>query len=324
LHLAHAASGRLFKKQVSKGVIMANLSPEMGGTPEQQLNIQDSATQAESRRNALLRTRAFTTLRRLAVVTCIAFSGSVASAEASDTYNSTENWAGYEIDTMPDYVDGMLADWIEPSLTCPSSGTQNADIWVGLGTGSVSDPLYQTGVKLDCSDGTGTVKAFWEEYPEISPEQSFEYNHTISPGDKMVASMHPNSNGMELDLQDYGSDLSQPYANWTSQEQIWETTPSSFGSGECIVERDTVDSGFSDFANVGTVQFSTDTSGSFAKACDILANDNDHIISSSGTTLSGIKRDEMWGSINPDADLLASTTGQSTSGSFQVEWQGSS
>lgn len=140
----------------------------------------------------------------------------------------------------------------------------------------------------------------------------------------MVAQVLPNSDGVKLTLQDYGSNLSQYYPNWTDTEQIYQTPLSEIGSAECIVERRTVDSqgDLADFADIGTVYFSTDTSGSFAKACDITSNNNDHVISSSGLSWSGIYRDEMYSFYEGSPlDLLASTTGQSTSGAFQVQWQ---
>lgn len=249
---------------------------------------------------------------------------SLASSSLGAFNNSTDpSWAGYEV-TAPNYLDYVTTDFIVPSVTCPSTGIYSVSMWAGLGKGWSSDPLYQTGVRLLCDSGTETIYPWWEQVPDTSGENN--YNHTVSAGDKIVAEVVLGGNVVDLYLQDYGSNLSNPYPNWSAHTQIDVGSHVSPSIAECIVEDPTLTgSTLYSLLNFGTVNFSTDSSASFNKACDVTANNTDHVISSSSSGLNnGITGVSVWDIYESfDSSTLATTSDQSSSGAFSVTWQAS-
>jgi len=311
---------------------MANVSPEFNLGTEHIKGRVESFFQDEQS-NAGLKMKGMALLRRLALVSCLATLGNVAPAEASpshsiekllkevsNSYQQSSNWSGYEA-SAPNYLDFVKEAWVVPSVSCTIAETDSS-VWVGVGTGtSSSDILYQTGVAINCDLGTPSYKAWWEEVPG-NTEQDYT-GVTVRPGDKIVTEVLPHSSdGVDLYVYDFPNNGS-PYFNWVKETVIGRSTNPS--KVECIVERPELstlnNSFYALLTNFGTIDFPADSiTDSNNRGCDVVANNTDHIISSTGSGLTGITRIDMY-----DSDLnkpIATTSTQTSTGEYNVMWQG--
>jgi Peptidase A4 family len=112
--------------------------------------------------------------------------------------NQSDNWSGYDQGTLEQgtkLFSSMSGDWTVPTATQHTSGqAEYSSDWIGIGGGcvdsgcSVSDStLIQTGTEQDVSaTGAASYSAWWEIIP--GPSLTIT-NMTISPGDKMAASL---------------------------------------------------------------------------------------------------------------------------------------
>jgi peptidase A4-like protein len=290
--------------------------------------------QIAGRAGAALALAASAVLATEASPTALAQASSV-SAEApthvgQDNYpwnSAVDNWVGYGVSTPTnfDFIDG---DFIVPTVTCPETGNADFSIWVGMGTGTDSDPLYQAGVRLICQDGTETSKVWYEDY---SPDGTDNGEHdftgrTVSAGDKIVVYALPGSNA-EVTVYDFGSSLSQPYPNWSADHKFFVSASPS--AEQCIVEKvDFFTSGdYDPVPDFGTVDWSTATSGSPNHACDAAANDQDNTISSYSPTINHITGISQYGYLKNTTptppDTLATTSNPSLDGEITVTWNAS-
>lgn len=246
------------------------------------------------------------------------------SSGRHNTNIQNEYHAGYDALT-PYALDYTTTDFIVPSLTCPSGTNYFSSAWAGEGTGNDSShPLFQTGVGMLCTNGVASYVPWWEMYPNNN-EQDYTTGGTPSAGDKIVAEIVVSGSNAYFYLDDYGSNLSNtiPVKSWGHTYNNFSTI--SIPSVEsCIVEDPLVNVTHPYLTNFGSVDFSRDSSGSFNQACDVTANDQDNIISSSSTTYnhilssSTINTYDMYDSTLTDE--LASTTGPSTNGYFEVDY----
>ncbi len=233
-----------------------------------------------------------------------------------------DTWAGY-IASSPEDLDYVTDDFIVPDVTCPESGYYAVAVWAGLGGYETDDALYQTGIEIVCNDGAQTIQGWWEEVPGDGP--TF-YTPTISAGDKMVAEAVLNGDNVDVSLEDYGSDPSNMYPNWDGTHVISTESEVSPDTAECIVE-DPIDSTTDDpdlLLDFGSIDFSTATSESFSGACDVTANDINHIISSSTPGINHGLEGTALDIEDSDSNVLADTSGLSADGEFTVTWDASS
>ncbi len=240
---------------------------------------------------------------------------------------SSDNWAGYVAGTIAN-LDYVTTDFIVPSITCPPSGTKEVSMWAGSGVGSDTDPLYQAGVRLECASGTENTSVWWEVYTPSggsgAAEQDFTGRH-VNAGEKIIAQVLPrfgSSTNVRMQVQDYDTDLNT--FKWTSSHDYTTTSPPSPSQNECIVERPTVNGSYAELLNFSSITFSTATSTSFNEACDVTANNTDHIISSSNSTLNHNYVGSAYDMQNSSSTNLATTSSPSTSGEFTVTWQAGS
>jgi hypothetical protein len=157
---------------------------------------------------------------------------------------TSTNWAGYKATAAKGTFTDVQASWRVPAVVCGSPAT-NASVWVGLGTGTGTSPLFQTGVALNCLSGAPQYLAWWEEFP-VNLEQ--DYLDAVSPGDVIHADVTRQGTTEVLTLSDTSS---------TSQLLWSETTtiPSTAASttAECIVERPSVGSVLATLTDFGKV-----------------------------------------------------------------------
>jgi hypothetical protein len=252
-----------------------------------------------------------------------------AKSQQVDNNGSSLNWADFT-SGIPSSLNYLTEDFIVPSVTCPATGDHHVSVWAGLGKGDTdTDPLYQAGVRLECNAGSESTYVWWEV---VSPsgdthEQDFA-SRQVSAGEKVIVQILPRYGSLytvRMSVQDYGTNLSQYYPNWTSYHD-YDTTPTAASptQAECVVERPTIGGTYADLLDFGSITFSTATSGSYNKACDVTANNTDHTISSSTSTINHGLLGTAEDMLNSSSTTLASNSGLSSSGEYTITWQAGS
>ncbi len=93
------------------------------------------------------------------------------------------NWSGYAVNGSVGSVSLVTASWIVPSVSCPTSGSTYAALWVGI-DGFQSTTVEQTGTDSDCHNGVASYYAWYEFYPKASVTVS---SIQVHPGDSVAA-----------------------------------------------------------------------------------------------------------------------------------------
>jgi hypothetical protein len=115
-----------------------------------------------------------------------------ASTAAAETrYGTSPNWAGYVIQSGWSDKD-VTGEWTVPSVSCPLFQNSQVAMWDGIGGWGKGNPLLQTGITEACNDGNPEYFAWWEMFP-ANPDNFA--NLTVSPGDRMQASVYLDSAG---------------------------------------------------------------------------------------------------------------------------------
>jgi hypothetical protein len=89
------------------------------------------------------------------------------------------------------------ADWTMPSLTCGAKATTYVSIWTGL-DGITSPTVEQIGATVECAGGTADYYGWYDLYPAAP----VDFASTLSPGDKLDASVTYASSKFTLTLDD--------------------------------------------------------------------------------------------------------------------------
>lgn len=104
----------------------------------------------------------------------------------------SENWAGYVVYDAKVAITCVEGSWIQPAVTCPSTGVQDVAIWVGIdgvksGAGvSAGTDLVQIGTQAGCNDGRASAFAWYEVIPQ-DPLSVGIPGVAIAPGDRIRA-----------------------------------------------------------------------------------------------------------------------------------------
>jgi hypothetical protein len=116
----------------------------------------------------------------------------------SVTKYESYNWGGYASwKTTAQTYTKAAGSWTVPSVTCTAED-RLAGTWVGLDGFSASDPTVEQDGTFDwCFEGTAHYFAFYEMYPAGSVDV-----HTVSPGDKITASVSRSGTKYTLKLTD--------------------------------------------------------------------------------------------------------------------------
>lgn len=139
----------------------------------------------------------------------------------ADTSVCSTNWSGYA--DSGSGVTFASGSWVQPSVTCPSSGSAYAAFWVGI-DGYSSSTVEQTGTLAQCSNGVAYYSAWYEFYP--NPMFTFT-GITVKPGDHITASVTYSNGEFTVKLTD-GS---------TSSSASASVSGASRSSAEWVVER---------------------------------------------------------------------------------------
>lgn len=104
-----------------------------------------------------------------------------------------ENWAGYVVYDAKVAITCVEGSWIQPAVTCPSTGVQDVVIWVdidGVKSGAAGvaagTDLVQIGTQAGCNDGRASAFAWYEVIPE-DPLSVAIPGMAIAPGDRIRA-----------------------------------------------------------------------------------------------------------------------------------------
>ncbi|MCL4545703.1 MAG: G1 family endopeptidase [Chloroflexi bacterium] len=100
---------------------------------------------------------------------------------------SSDNWAGYYVQTDPTALQtGVFTDvrgsWTVPTVDCSKTPNGSVGVWVGL-DGVSSITVEQAGTSSDCEKGSAQYSAWMEVFP--SDPRTAEM--TIQPGDQITA-----------------------------------------------------------------------------------------------------------------------------------------
>jgi len=154
-------------------------------------------------------------------------------------HGTSTNWAGYA--AYNGTFNNVSASWTQPSVSCTSQNTYSS-YWVGL-DGYNSSSVEQLGTEADCSSGSPSYYAWFEMYPK----RGYYISMTVSPNDKLSASVTYSSGGR------YTLSLSD-----STNGQRFSTTQransAKRASAEAIVEAP-YSGGVLPLANFGTVNF---------------------------------------------------------------------
>jgi Peptidase A4 family len=159
--------------------------------------------------------------------------------------NQSNNWFGYNQGTVEQggkLFNSISGYWTVPTATQHTAGQAEASSdWIGIGGGCVDagctvtdNTLIQTGTEQDVSaSGAASYSAWWE----IIPAPSLTISMTVSPGDRMYASIAevvPDSNVWTITLKDVtrNESFSQtvPYASTHLSAEWIEETPLQLGT----------------------------------------------------------------------------------------------
>lgn len=155
----------------------------------------------------------------------------------------TSNWAGYVADSGT--YSQVVADWTQPTLTCPSGATTSSAYWVGI-DGYSSTTIEQTGVEADCDSGTASYYAWFDSDPADPLETSF--GGTVKPGDQLVAQVSASGDVFTYLVEDKTQ-------GWTVTQPV-TASGAAKSSAEIILEAPSDDNGnVLPLADFGTVDF---------------------------------------------------------------------
>lgn len=122
------------------------------------------------------------------------------------------NWGGY---VSTGGFTTARASWVMPSVTCTSSSDLFAP-WVGL-DGSGSSTVEQTGIAVDCADGTPAYKPWIEMYPAV-PEY---FTEPVAAGDRITGVIaYQGSGAYSLTLSDSTAGWSKTFSRSTSAKNL--------------------------------------------------------------------------------------------------------
>ena len=166
---------------------------------------------------------------------------------SADSSVCSTNWSGYA--DSGSGVAAVSGSWVQPSVTCPSSGSTYAAFWVGI-DGYSSSTVEQTGTLAQCSNGVATYSAWYEFYPNPMVTIS---GIAVHPGDTVSASVTYSSSTGEFTVT-----LTDGSNSFSSSAAV---SGAARSSAEWVVERPALCIGFhcrlTTLANFGSAGFTS-------------------------------------------------------------------
>jgi hypothetical protein len=109
---------------------------------------------------------------------------------------TSDNWSGYAV-TGSNFTNAS-GSWIVPKAVCSKTPNSYSSFWVGI-DGYNNSTVEQLGTDSDCDGTTPTYYAWYEFFP--NPPKTLGI--TVSPGDKMSASVSYASGKFTLEIADH-------------------------------------------------------------------------------------------------------------------------
>ncbi len=165
------------------------------------------------------------------------------------------NWSGYVANSGRGTYTASMVTFNVPTLSASASGA-HVSIWAGMG-GDGADPygLVQAGIDSSLnSDGSQSNVSWWEFVSNTPgepsyPEESLPLSRGLYNGNQIwvYVNSNPNQNGSdEFYIQNNST------GDYNSYYLYGGSYFSDSASGECVVERPSINGGFSPLANFGT------------------------------------------------------------------------
>jgi hypothetical protein len=137
-------------------------------------------------------------------------------------FSGDSNWGGYV--AQGSNFTSISGSWTMPDVTCDSSKDLYAP-WIGI-DGYGSQTVEQTGVQVDCSNGSPAYSGWYEMYP-AAPQY---FNEPVAAGDTFTASVSGSGTSYSLKLSDTTK-------GWTKTAQA--SLNADDASAEAVVESPT-------------------------------------------------------------------------------------
>jgi hypothetical protein len=169
---------------------------------------------------------------------------------------TTKNWSGYAV--TGNGFTSARGSWIVPKVKCSTTPDTYVVHWVGI-DGFSDNTVEQIGTGSNCSGTSPSYFAWYEFYPNPMVEISFM---TVSPGDKMSATVTYNGSQFFLKMTDHTTGKTASVrgnfsAKRTSAEWIVEA-PSSGGTILPLSDFVSVSLG-DDYTGINDTNWATDT-----------------------------------------------------------------
>jgi hypothetical protein len=163
--------------------------------------------------------------------------GTATENGTADSYN----WSGYAV-TGTDFTEAK-GSWTAPTVNCADSPNAWASFWVGI-DGANDSTVEQTGTGVWCDHSTPVYYAWYEFYPAGSVIIS---TITVTPGDKMSASITYNGTKFTAKLEDVTAGTSFSHSEAVSGAER--------SSAEWIAEAPTAVTGILNLADFAKASF---------------------------------------------------------------------
>ncbi|WP_335979399.1 G1 family glutamic endopeptidase [Streptomyces sp. CA2R106] len=149
--------------------------------------------------------------------------GTAHYAQPLHGFSGDSNWGGY-VARGSGFTD-ISGSWTMPEVTCNSTNDLYAP-WIGI-DGYGSSTVEQTGVQVDCSNGSPEYSAWYEMYPAAP----VYYDESVDAGDAFTASVVDNGGGA------YTLKLSDTTKGWSKTTQ--KSLSADDVSAEAVIESPT-------------------------------------------------------------------------------------
>jgi hypothetical protein len=217
----------------------------------------------------------------------------ILAASLLHSASASTNWAGYAVSGAT-FTD-VKGTWVQPAVTCATSGSTYAAFWVGLGgfNGTGNGGLEQTGTEADCVGGQASYHAWYE----ILPDGSVNVPIIVSAGDTMSAEVSIDGTAATLTIADvttnqtFTTTVTPTVLDTSSAEWIAEAPSRCFGE-HCLPLQ---------LANFGTAQFN----GSSTTANGHVGTISDATWSATSIELGGDAGAAVPAALSPDGSGFA-------------------
>lgn len=151
---------------------------------------------------------------------------------SAPSVTTSPNWSGYVVPAAT-IITEASGEWTVPTLNCAATPNGGGSIWVGIGgykwpTGGTSGELLQTGVEIQCLDGTQQDSGWYEWYPSTpNIPENFGSRFPVSSGDSIKASVYQLGDGAWVTRID---DLTTGLSGWMVSGVGWGVGEDSAGS----------------------------------------------------------------------------------------------